>query len=131
MKANKALKRLAKIESLMSVVAERYSVSAPHLRKVLKDAADAVARAKQAVSLQASSGTKAPTAHRATKKAVPAQKNAAPSQKKVAVKKVAANAPLAETAKRSTRVKKTAKKRAARKTAAVPVAQAAMEAVSQ
>ena len=56
MKANKALRRLAKIEALISDVAERYS-SAPHIRKVLQDAKAAVTRAKEAVSLQASSGT--------------------------------------------------------------------------
>ena len=56
MKANKALKRLAKIEALMSDVTERYSASAPHTREVLQDAKAAVTRAKEAVSLQASSG---------------------------------------------------------------------------
>jgi hypothetical protein len=55
MKANKALKRLAKIEMLMSDVTERYSASAPHIREVLQDAKAAVTRAKEAVSLQASS----------------------------------------------------------------------------
>ena len=53
MKANKALKRLAKIEALMSVVTERYSASAPHIREVLQDAKAAVARARETV--QASS----------------------------------------------------------------------------
>jgi len=56
MKANKALKRLAKIEVLISDVTERYS-STPHIREVLQDAKAAVTRAKKAVSLQASSGT--------------------------------------------------------------------------
>jgi hypothetical protein len=56
MKANKALKRLTKIEALMSDVAERYSASAPHTRKVFQDAQAAVTRAKEAVRLQASSG---------------------------------------------------------------------------
>jgi hypothetical protein len=124
MKANKALKRLAKIESLMSVVIERYSASAPHLRRVLQDAADAIARAKQAVKLQASSGTKAAKAHRA-------EKTTAPSQKKASVKKVAANARRAEATKKSTPVKKTAKKRAARKTAVVPAEQTTTEAVAK
>jgi len=57
MKANKALKRLAKIEALISDVTERYSASAPHIREVLQDAKAAVTRAKESVSLQASSGT--------------------------------------------------------------------------
>jgi hypothetical protein len=56
MKGNKALKRLAKIEALMSDLTERYSASAP-IREVLQDAKAAVTRAKEAVSLQASSGT--------------------------------------------------------------------------
>ncbi|MGA3019352.1 MAG: hypothetical protein ABSF62_19680 [Bryobacteraceae bacterium] len=56
MKANKALKRLAKIEAWISDVAERYSI-APHIREVLQDAKSAVTRAKEAVSVQASSGT--------------------------------------------------------------------------
>ena len=57
MKTNKALKRLAKIEALISDVMERYSESAPHIREVLQDAKAAVTRAKEAVRLQASSGT--------------------------------------------------------------------------
>jgi hypothetical protein len=126
MKANKALKRLAKIESLMSVVTERYSASAPHLRKVLKDAADAVARAKQAVSLQASSATKSGTA-----KADRAAKKATPSQKKASAKNVAANTRRATPAMKNAPIRKTAKKRAARKTAAVPVVQAATKAIAQ
>ena len=57
MKATKALKRLAKIETLISDVTERYSATAPHVREALRDAKAAVTRAKEAVSLQASSGT--------------------------------------------------------------------------
>ena len=57
MKANKALKRLAKIEALMSDVTERYSASGPHIRRVLQDAKEAITQAKEAVSLQASTGT--------------------------------------------------------------------------
>jgi hypothetical protein len=87
MKANKALKRLAKIEALMSDVTERYSASAPLLGEVLQDAKAAVARAKEAVSLQASSGTKGAVA-----KADRAAEKAAPAQKKAAVKKAATKA---------------------------------------
>jgi hypothetical protein len=54
MKTKKALKRLAKIEGLMSDVTKRYS-SAPDIRETLQDAKVAVIRAKEAVSLQASS----------------------------------------------------------------------------
>ena len=56
MKANKALRRLTKIESLMSDVTQRYSANAL-VREVLQDAKAAVNRAKDAVGLQqASSG---------------------------------------------------------------------------
>ena len=55
MKTNKALKRLAKIEALISDMTERYS-SAPHIRETLQDAKAAVTRAKEAVSLQKSAG---------------------------------------------------------------------------
>jgi hypothetical protein len=88
MKTNKALKRLAKIEALISDVAGRYSASAPHVRNMLQDVKAAVARAKEAVSLHASSKTpkKSPPIKNAAKKAAakkPAHKKAA---KKTAAK---------------------------------------------
>ena len=55
MKANKVLKRLAKIEALILKVTERSSASAPHIRELLGDVKAAVIRAKEAV--QTSSGT--------------------------------------------------------------------------
>ena len=55
MKANKVLKRLAKIEALILKVTERTSASTPHIRELLRDAKAAVIRAKEAV--QTSSGT--------------------------------------------------------------------------
>ena len=55
MKANKALKRLTKIEELMSDVTERYSAGAPSIREALQDAKDAVVRAKEAVRSHLSS----------------------------------------------------------------------------
>jgi hypothetical protein len=55
MKANKALKRLAKIEELMSDVTDRYAAGAPSIREALRDAKDAVTRAKEALSLHVSS----------------------------------------------------------------------------
>jgi hypothetical protein len=55
MKTNKALKRLAKIEASISDMTERYS-SSPDILETLQDAKAAVTRAKEAVSLQASSG---------------------------------------------------------------------------
>ena len=119
MKANKALKRLTKIESLMSVVTERYSASAPHLRAMLQGAKDAVARAKQAVSLQLSSGIKTATAKRDR-----AAKKAKPSQKRAAINKAAGHSPRAKTAKKPVPIKKSVKKRAAKKTASDAVVQA-------
>ena len=95
MKANKALKRLAKIEALISDVEERYSLDAVHTREAFRDARSAIARLKDAVSLQASSGT--------AKKAAPAPKNAA-------VKKAAAKSSLAKAAKKSAPITKGAQK---------------------
>ena len=45
MKKQKALKRLAKIEALMSDVTERYSTSSHHVREALQDAKAAVTAA--------------------------------------------------------------------------------------
>jgi hypothetical protein len=55
MKANKALKRLARIEELMSEVTDRFTAGAPSIREALLDAKDAVTRAKEAVRLHVSS----------------------------------------------------------------------------
>ena len=98
MKANKALKRLAKIEALMSDVAERFSASAPHLREALKDLRAAVLSVKEAVKVQAS----APTAKKTL------STRAARSRKRAAVKKAAA--PKAKVAKKRTPARKVAKK---------------------
>ena len=116
MKSKKAHKRLTKIEAWMSRVRDQYSATAPNLQNVLQAATVAIARAKEAVSLQASSGTKAATA-----KARRAAKKAKPSQKKAVVEGVTANAPSAKTARRSRTVKKAAKKRAVKKAAPTPV----------
>ena len=67
MKANKVLKRLAKIEESMSDVMERYSASAPHVLEVLQEAKSAVTRAKDAVNSQASDRTQSATKMTATK----------------------------------------------------------------
>jgi hypothetical protein len=69
MKANKALKRLTHVEDLMSDVLERYSSSAPDIREKLQDARVAVIRAKEAVSLQASSEKTSARKKAATRKA--------------------------------------------------------------
>jgi len=55
MKANKAHKRLAKIEESVSDVMERYSAASPHTREVLQAAKAAVTGAKDAVKSQESS----------------------------------------------------------------------------
>ena len=141
MKANKALKRLSKIETLMSVVSERYSAGESHIREMLQDAKAAVARVKEAVSLQASSvkakkpakpkrkaGQEAPRrrrAHakaavakpaRATTKVAPARKKAA-VKKATAVKKAAVKPRTAKTAKKNARVGRAT---VAKKTASAP-----------
>jgi hypothetical protein len=56
MKDNKALRRLTKIESLMSDVTQRFSGPAA-LQRVLHDAVAAVTQAKDAMSKGVSSGT--------------------------------------------------------------------------
>ena len=61
MKANKALKRLAKIEALLSDVSERYSSGAVPVREALRDAKAALARVKNAVSSQAAKTSKSPS----------------------------------------------------------------------
>lgn len=70
MKANKALKRIAHAEDLISDVMERYSDGAPDIREKLQDAKIAVSRAKDAVKLQASSRPTSARKKAATKKAV-------------------------------------------------------------
>jgi hypothetical protein len=100
MKANKALKRLAKIETLMSDVAERFSASAPHLREALKDLKAAMLSVKEAVKVQTSP---------VSKKA--ASKNAARAGKKAVGKKAVKK--RATVRKAAKAVKKTAPKRVA------------------
>ena len=56
MKSSKILKRIGKIEALMSKLTERSSVTAPDIQELLRDAKAAITRAKKVVSLQASSG---------------------------------------------------------------------------
>ena len=117
MKANKALKRMAKIESLMSDVADRFSASAPHLREALKDLKAAMASVKEAVKVQTSPAPK----ESASKKAARAGKKA------VAKKAAKKRAPLRKPAKSA---KKSPLKRvaaASSSTQAMPVASAPVE----
>ena len=146
MKTNKALKRLAKIEALISDVTERYS-SAPHIRETLQDAKAAVTRAKAAVSLQASSGTAKtpPVKHsKQTSKATPKPEKPkrrlsaagrkaiiAATRKRWALKRAeAAKAQRAAKKAAPARKKAAVKKAAAKKTAPAAV-QAATEAAAQ
>ena len=115
MKANKALKRLAKIEALVSDVARRFSASAPHVSDVLKDLKAAVARVKEAVDKQVSSGTD--------------KKKATPAPKKKTAKKKVAKASKAKAPKKVARVKRAAKKPAAKRRA--PVSAQSVEATIQ
>src|ERR1700674_2335277 len=117
MKANKDLKRLAKIEASVSDLAKRFLPSAPHIREVLQDAKAAVIRAKEAV-LQASAGTAkkktgAPKAGRPAKKSPPALKKSTGKQveMKAAARKAKKRAP----------VKKAVKKAAAKRVPSAPI----------
>jgi hypothetical protein len=98
MKANKALKRLAKIETLMSDVAERFSASAPHLREALKDLKAAMLSVKEAVKVQTSSAPKKAASKKAARAAKKAVATKAASPKSKAVKK---RAPARKAAKKS------------------------------
>jgi hypothetical protein len=104
MKKNKALKRLAKIEAMMSDVAKRFSAHAPSLQEAFADLKAAVDRVKEAVGVQASSA---------------AGKKKAASGRRKAAKKVAEKAPMAKLAKKRAPVKKIAKRTAVKKPARV------------
>ena len=121
MKAKKILKRIAKIEALMSEVTERSSQSAPHVRELLRDAKAAVIRAKEAV--QASSGvTKNPPAKSAKRSAKQKRRLSAAGRKAIseATKKRWA-------AKRAAAKKAAVKKVAAKKATPVTAAKAPPE----
>jgi len=138
MKTNKALKRLTKIEALMSAVTERYSASAPHIREALDDAKAAVIRAKQAVSLEASSGgSKTPPLKRSkqtegtTETSKPKRRVTEEGMKRiVAANKKQWKRVRAEAAKAQPAAKKSAPARKAKKSALAP-AQAVMEVAAQ
>ncbi len=55
MKAKKAVKRLTKVESLLTNVIDQYAAGEDAVRELLDSAKATVVRAKQTVSLQASS----------------------------------------------------------------------------
>ena len=81
MKANKALKRLAKIEALISDVTQRYSAGAPPVRKMLQEAKAAVTRAKEAVNLRTTSGTAKDTSAQHSKPTSKAPQSAKPKRR--------------------------------------------------
>jgi hypothetical protein len=122
MKARKALKRLTKIETLLSDVTQRYAAGATHLREVLQAAKTAVAQAKLAVGLPPVKAKQEP---------VKPKRKARTARKKAAVKKAAANAPTAKKTKKSAPIKKAVKKRAKKKTAPAPLRAATAVAVQE
>ena len=106
MKAKKALKRLAKIEALISDLTERYSKGAVQIREALQDAKAAFTRVKKNISSQVSS-----------EKA----KRAPVNGMKAAVKRAAVKTPTEKIVKKSAPIKKATKRAAAKKTAPAPV----------
>ncbi len=58
MKSTKALKRILKIEALLSNVIDKYSAGGPQAREALQKAEVALAQAKQAVEADGSSAKK-------------------------------------------------------------------------
>src|SRR5713226_4505555 len=57
MKAKKALKRLTRVETLLSNVIDQYAANEPDVRELLDVAKTSVVRAKDSVNLQASPKT--------------------------------------------------------------------------
>jgi len=123
MKAKKVLKRIAKIEELISKVTERSSASSPIIRELLRHAKAAVIRAKKAVSLEASSGTLKNPAKRPSKTTPepfkPKRKLSAAGRKAISeatkkrwAAKRAAAAKAAPSVAKKTAVKKSAAKKA-------------------
>jgi hypothetical protein len=124
MKAKKARKRLAKIEALISEVAERYS-NAPHIREVLQDAKAAVIRAKEAVGLPTSSGKAKNPAVKDSRPALRAKPE--PSKPKRRLSAAGRKAIIAATKKRwalkraeAAKAAKTATRKPAKKAAKAP-----------
>jgi hypothetical protein len=107
MKASKALKRLAKIEALISDVTERYSSGAAHIREAFHEARAAFARVKAAVSSEAATHSPAKR-----KKAVP-KKPVAPAAPVPARKKRHFSSAQREAAAERMRLRWAAKRKAA------------------
>ena len=147
MKANKALRRLSKIEALLSDVTERYSASGPHIRELLRDAKAAVIRAKKAVQASSGTATNPPVKHsQPLSKTAPEPSKPKPTlsaagrkaisdatKKRWAAKRAAAVKPGSAVAKKaavrkSTPVKVVVKKSAPVKTAKPPIRKVARKA---
>jgi hypothetical protein len=144
MTANKILKRIAKIEALISKVAQRSSASMPHLRELLQAAKAAVSRVKEAASSRTSSGTAknsalkhsepesfaAPQPPKAKRKLSAAGREAiiAATKKRWALKRAEASKAEQEATKKATS-KKAVAKSAPSKAAQNPVKKAAPEIV--
>jgi len=60
MKAKKALKRLSRVETLLSDVIDQYAPKEKDVRELLDSAKSYVIRAKESVNVQASSASKKP-----------------------------------------------------------------------
>ena len=97
MKANKALKRLSKIETRISEVAERYSAGDGDVKKLLEEAKQVVARVNAAVKKQQAaevSGDQSVTLPEATAAARPksneVRPKAGPARRKGAAKSATA-----------------------------------------
>ena len=80
MKAKKALKRLAKVETLLSDVMEQYAEKQQRIRELLQSAKDSVSRAKKTVSLRSSK-----PANKSVKADQPRRRLSAASRKRLSV----------------------------------------------
>ena len=107
MKANKAVKRLGKIESLLADVSKGYEAAAPLLRSALENVKAAMARAKEAVTAKPAKKAKAKSKAKAGGKT---------AKKKAAVKKADAKASKVTAGK-----KKAPRKKARKKPAPAPM----------
>jgi hypothetical protein len=112
MKANKALKRLTHVQALLSDVSERYSASTS-IKAALRDAKDAVARAKAGVGKDVPSGkAKKPLAKQSgpTSRAMPGLPKAKRKGSAAAAPQKVAVAPARTLTKTRTPVKRAIKR---------------------
>ena len=74
MKAKKALKRLSRVETLLSAVMDEYAAKEQDVRELLDSAKASVIRAKESVNLQTSSASKKATSKGERAQAVEAER---------------------------------------------------------